>query len=107
MGSGLRAVASRCLSRENPGRTITVLHHALPGDDVHQTPVSMFEDFVSFSGRCNTDEYSAAHTIIVGLLKTLNDLESQTPSQQRHSSRIAFRTFRMTSNRTESNDPCT
>ena len=40
LGSGLRAVASRCLSRENAGRTMTVLHHALCGHDFHQTQIS-------------------------------------------------------------------
>ena len=41
LGSGLRAVAPRCLSRENAGRMMTVLHHTLCGDDFHQTPVSI------------------------------------------------------------------
>ena len=41
MGSGLRSVAPRWLSRENAGRTMTVLHHALCGDDFDQTPVSI------------------------------------------------------------------
>ena len=40
-GSGLRSVAPRCLSRENAGRTMSVLNHALRGDDFYQTPVSM------------------------------------------------------------------
>ena len=31
LGSGLRAVAPRCLGRENAGKTMTVLHHALRG----------------------------------------------------------------------------
>ena len=39
MGSGLRAVAPRCLSRENVGRSMTVLHLALCGYDLDQTPV--------------------------------------------------------------------
>ena len=43
MGSGLRAVVPRCFSinRENAGRMMTVLHHALCGDDFHPTPVSI------------------------------------------------------------------
>ena len=61
MGSGLRAVAPRCLSRENAGRTMTVLLHALCGDDLDQTPVSIafrqecLNLFFWFRGRCNTD----------------------------------------------------
>ena len=35
------AVAPRCLSAENAGRTMTALRHALCGDDFHQTPVSI------------------------------------------------------------------
>ena len=41
MGSGLRVVAPRCLSTENAGRTMSVLRHALCGDDFHQAPVSI------------------------------------------------------------------
>ena len=41
MGSGLSAVAPRCPSTENAGRTMTVLRHGLCGDDFHQTPVSI------------------------------------------------------------------
>ena len=48
MGLGLRAVAPRCLSRENAGRRMTVLHHALCGGDFHQTPVSII-----FRGKCS------------------------------------------------------
>ena len=54
------AVAPRCLSTENAGRTMTVLRHALCGDDFHQTPVSiifsekMFKVFFWFCGRYNT-----------------------------------------------------
>ena len=48
MGSGLRAVAPRCLSRENAGRTMTVMNHALCGDDFHQTP-----DSIIFRGKCS------------------------------------------------------
>ena len=59
MGSGLRAVAPRSLSRENAGRTMTVLHHALCEDDFDQTTVSrIFRETVQtlfrFCGRCNT-----------------------------------------------------
>ena len=65
MGSGLCAVAPRCLSTENAGRTTTVLRHALCGDDFHQTPVSItfsenvqsrFVFFFWFCGRCNTGD---------------------------------------------------
>ena len=42
------AVAPRCLSAENASRTMTVLHHALCGDDFHQTPVSII-----FSEKCS------------------------------------------------------
>ena len=41
MGSGLRDVAPRSLSRENAGSIMTLLHHALCGDDFDQTPVSI------------------------------------------------------------------
>ena len=41
LGSGLRAIAPRCISRENAGSTTTVLHRALCGDDFDQTPVSI------------------------------------------------------------------
>ena len=47
MGSGLCALAPRCLSTENADRTMTVLRHALCGDDFHQTPVSII-----FSEKC-------------------------------------------------------
>ena len=40
MGSGLRGVESRSLSRENTSRTVPVLHHVLYRDDFDQTPVS-------------------------------------------------------------------
>ena len=58
LGSDLRALAPRCLSRENTGRTMTVLHHALCGDDFGQTPVSiiigekMSKVFFRCCGRC-------------------------------------------------------
>ena len=39
--SSLRTVAPRCLSRENAGRTMNLLHHALWIDYFHQTPVSI------------------------------------------------------------------
>ena len=42
------AVAPRCLSAENAGRTMTALRHALCGDDFHQTPVS-----IVFSEKCS------------------------------------------------------
>ena len=48
MGSGLRPVAPRCLSRENAGRRMTVLHHALYGDDFDQTPASII-----YRGKCS------------------------------------------------------
>ena len=59
MGSGLCAVAPRCLSTESAGRTMTVLRHALCGDDFHQTPVPIIfsenvQSFSGFCGRCNT-----------------------------------------------------
>ena len=41
MGSGLRAVAPRCLSRDNAGKTISVLANALSVDDFDQAPVSI------------------------------------------------------------------
>ena len=41
LGSGLCALAPRCFRTENAGRTMTVLRHALFGDDFHQTPVSI------------------------------------------------------------------
>ena len=52
LGSGLRAVAPRCLIRENAGRTMTVLHHALCGDDFDQTPVS-----INLCGKCSIFVY--------------------------------------------------
>ena len=48
MGSGLRAVAPRCLKRGNTGRAMDVLHHALCGDDFDQTPVS-----ITFREKCS------------------------------------------------------
>ena len=60
LDSGLRAVAPRCLGGENVGRTMIVLHHALCGDDFHQSPVSILfrrkclKFFWWFCGRCNT-----------------------------------------------------
>ena len=58
LGSGLRAVAPRCLSGENAGRTMTVLHHALCGDDFDQTPVSIIfrEKTISFFCFCFVDD---------------------------------------------------
>ena len=50
MGSSLRAVAPRCLSRENAGKTMTVLHHALWGDYFDQTPLSTIFSFFFFFG---------------------------------------------------------
>ena len=47
LGSGLCAVAPRCLSTENTGRTMTVLREASFVDDFHQTPVSII-----FSEKC-------------------------------------------------------
>ena len=41
-------MAPRCLGRENAGRTMTVLHHALCGDDFDQTPVSII-----IGGKCS------------------------------------------------------
>ena len=34
LGLGLRAVTSRCFSKENAGRAMTVLHHASCGDNL-------------------------------------------------------------------------
>ena len=48
MGSVMCALAPRCLSTENAGRPMTVLRHALCGDDFHQTPVSII-----FSEKCS------------------------------------------------------
>ena len=64
MGSGLRAVANRCLIRENAGGTMTVLHHALCGDSFEETPVSIVFTvgklflffFLFFFRRCNSGE---------------------------------------------------
>ena len=64
MGSGLRIEAHRCLSRQNAGKTMSVLHHALCGDDFHETPVSIkvrgkcSKGFFFFwlCGRCNIGE---------------------------------------------------
>ena len=69
MGSGLRAVAPRCLSREKASRAMTALHHALCGDDFDQTPVSIIfrekcsKFFVLLRGRCNTDESAPTHSV--------------------------------------------
>ena len=48
MSSDLRAVAPRCLSRENAGRTTTILHQALCSDDLDPTLISKI-----FLGTCS------------------------------------------------------
>ena len=81
LGSGLRAVAPRCLSRENAGRTMTVLHHALCGDDFQQTPVSilymgeMFKDFFGFVGDATQVLESLIHPPSPGFGVTLISTE--------------------------------
>ena len=73
LGSGLRAVASRCLSRENAGRTMTVLHHALCGDGFDQNPGfnnihgDMFKVLFWFCGRCNTAGFASRHVSFPGI----------------------------------------